>query len=227
MRSCPMSSHGRHLRRTSPTPPVAHAACRSPDVDPAWFFPGPGDHCVQLAKKVCAGCAHQVECADYATGHADLVGVWGGLSGTERRSIRRGHDGVVTQTDELEAAPVTANGSTPSSTIGFSRQAPGRKPKAKRSTCAHCGDSLTRGQKRYCSVSCRNLAEGRSAPPPGPDPDPAPDVPPAALGDAALLELLTAFAAMPGATVAAVDLVIDGEPWRLTRKDDATRSPTH
>lgn len=40
------------------------------------------------AKKVCAGCDHIVECADWGTLH-EAYGVWGGLDPKDRADIRR------------------------------------------------------------------------------------------------------------------------------------------
>ena len=43
------------------------------------------------AKVVCAGCTVRAECQTYALGAGqDLHGVWGGLSGRDRREMRRG-----------------------------------------------------------------------------------------------------------------------------------------
>ncbi|HEY2193636.1 MAG TPA: WhiB family transcriptional regulator [Actinomycetospora sp.] len=68
------------------------AACR--DLDPELFFPasdedtpkGRGDR--DAAKAVCAGCPVRAQCL--AFGLDEPVGVWGGLSESERRAVRRG-----------------------------------------------------------------------------------------------------------------------------------------
>jgi WhiB family redox-sensing transcriptional regulator len=54
------------------------------------FFPERGDfHGVALAKRVCAGCVVRDECLAFAVDNREEVGVWGGTSPKERRSIRR------------------------------------------------------------------------------------------------------------------------------------------
>jgi WhiB family redox-sensing transcriptional regulator len=39
------------------------------------------------AKSICAGCAVQPECLDYAMSIRELHGIWGGLTEAERRMI--------------------------------------------------------------------------------------------------------------------------------------------
>ena len=63
------------------------AACREhPEID---FFPVRGV-LPTAARQVCAECLVRCECADYAVGVGpQLTGVWGGMTGKERRSVRR------------------------------------------------------------------------------------------------------------------------------------------
>ncbi|MCX5136976.1 WhiB family transcriptional regulator [Streptomyces sp. NBC_00340] len=67
------------------------AACRS--VDPDLFFPigntGPAVLQIQEAKAVCQGCPVREACLDWALESGQSVGVWGGTSETERRSLAR------------------------------------------------------------------------------------------------------------------------------------------
>jgi WhiB family redox-sensing transcriptional regulator len=65
----------------------ARSACRG---KPAWlFFPQRGDHeTVQAAKAVCRTCPVSTECLAANLGERD--GVYGGLSGKERRNQRQG-----------------------------------------------------------------------------------------------------------------------------------------
>ncbi|MFG2313338.1 WhiB family transcriptional regulator [Streptomyces sp. NPDC048566] len=67
------------------------AACRS--VDPDLFFPigntGPALLQIQEAKAVCQGCPVREACLDWALESGQGVGVWGGTSETERRSLAR------------------------------------------------------------------------------------------------------------------------------------------
>jgi WhiB family redox-sensing transcriptional regulator len=56
------------------------------------FYPediGPGKYeFIQSAKTVCGGCQHRFECAEWAI-HYEEYGIWGGLTGNQRRLIRR------------------------------------------------------------------------------------------------------------------------------------------
>jgi len=66
---------------------MSDAACREhPEIS---WFPERGDD-VRPAKAVCAACLVQAECAAYAATFAlnDLQGIWGGMSGNERRRRR-------------------------------------------------------------------------------------------------------------------------------------------
>jgi WhiB family redox-sensing transcriptional regulator len=56
--------------------------------DPEAFFPEKGGS-TREAKKVCLGCEVKVECLDYALGHDERFGIWGGMSERERRRVRR------------------------------------------------------------------------------------------------------------------------------------------
>ena len=63
------------------------AACSG--MDPDLFFPERGDVIgVARAKAVCASCPVTAECLQYALEAKEKQGVWGGLSGQERRAIR-------------------------------------------------------------------------------------------------------------------------------------------
>ena len=64
----------------------SEGACRW--VDPELFFPiseGEADP----AKLVCATCCVQARCLDYAVSSREFEGVWGGLTGQERRALHR------------------------------------------------------------------------------------------------------------------------------------------
>lgn len=66
---------------------MSQAACLNADREV--FFPekgGPGDD----AKRICAHCPVVQECLDWALAlPADTVGVWGGTTPKERRTLRR------------------------------------------------------------------------------------------------------------------------------------------
>ncbi|MDQ1698326.1 MAG: WhiB family transcriptional regulator, redox-sensing transcriptional regulator [Frankiaceae bacterium] len=67
----------------------SRAACLS--AEPEVFFPvGTGGVAldeVSAAKRICAVCAVQPECRDYALRTRQPFGVWGGLDEDERRSV--------------------------------------------------------------------------------------------------------------------------------------------
>ncbi|WUU93868.1 WhiB family transcriptional regulator [Spirillospora sp. NBC_01491] len=56
--------------------------------DPEAFFPETGAP-TQQAKRVCRSCPVRSECLDYALAHGETYGVWGGLSGRERRQLKQ------------------------------------------------------------------------------------------------------------------------------------------
>jgi WhiB family redox-sensing transcriptional regulator len=69
----------------------ANAACRNED--PELFFPlgdtGPALLQIQDAKAVCAHCDVVSDCLTWALESGQDSGIWGGMSETERRSLRR------------------------------------------------------------------------------------------------------------------------------------------
>jgi WhiB family redox-sensing transcriptional regulator len=56
--------------------------------DPEAFFPEKGGS-TREAKKVCRACEVRAECLEYALGHDERFGIWGGLSERERRKLKR------------------------------------------------------------------------------------------------------------------------------------------
>jgi len=54
--------------------------------DPAAFYPSKGES-LRPAKAVCRGCDVRAECLTYALDRGERHGIWGGLSGPERRRI--------------------------------------------------------------------------------------------------------------------------------------------
>jgi WhiB family redox-sensing transcriptional regulator len=67
------------------------AACRT--VDPDLFFPigttGPAILQINEAKAVCQSCPVRDECLEWALETGQSIGVWGGTSEAERRSLLR------------------------------------------------------------------------------------------------------------------------------------------
>ncbi|WP_328492229.1 WhiB family transcriptional regulator [Streptomyces sp. NBC_00414] len=68
-----------------------HAECRT--VDPDLFFPigntGPALVQIEDAKSVCQRCPVREECLNWALDTGQSIGVWGGRSEAERRTLRR------------------------------------------------------------------------------------------------------------------------------------------
>lgn len=64
----------------------AQANCRG--VDPAVFFPERGEPTGE-AKRVCMQCVVRDDCLEWALTSGERYGIWGGLSGRERRRLRR------------------------------------------------------------------------------------------------------------------------------------------
>ena len=56
--------------------------------DPELFFPEKGGS-VRAAKRVCRACTVSAECLEYALGHDERFGIWGGFSERERRRLKR------------------------------------------------------------------------------------------------------------------------------------------
>jgi len=64
----------------------AEGACRW--IEPELFYPV-SDADAEPAKQVCATCAVQQRCLEFAVDSREFEGVWGGLTGTERRALHR------------------------------------------------------------------------------------------------------------------------------------------
>src|SRR6476619_4968695 len=56
--------------------------------DPEAFFPEKGGS-TREAKRICSRCDVKGECLEYALGHDERFGIWGGLSERERRRLKR------------------------------------------------------------------------------------------------------------------------------------------
>lgn len=68
---------------------MAEAECKGMT---SLFFTERGEDTAN-AKAVCMGCEVRIECLDYALAIGEKVGVWGGTSERERRTIRRQRSG--------------------------------------------------------------------------------------------------------------------------------------
>ena len=56
--------------------------------DPEAFFPEKGGS-TREAKRICSRCEVRAESLEYALGHDERFGIWGGLSERERRKLKR------------------------------------------------------------------------------------------------------------------------------------------
>jgi WhiB family redox-sensing transcriptional regulator len=56
--------------------------------DPEAFFPEKGGS-TREAKRICSRCDVKGDCLEYALGHDERFGIWGGLSERERRKLKR------------------------------------------------------------------------------------------------------------------------------------------
>ncbi len=96
-------------------PAVTRAADLLPGADDNWFdrglcaqvdgetfFPEKGVP-VAPARSICARCDVQQECLDYAVDNRIADGVWGGLTGRERRKIWRERDAAAAAAREAAA----------------------------------------------------------------------------------------------------------------------------
>lgn len=69
-------------------------------VEASAWFPGRGKS-AELAKALCFGCPVQLECVRY--GASQKSGVWGGLTGSERRALRESGGDLVEYAMQLAA----------------------------------------------------------------------------------------------------------------------------
>jgi WhiB family redox-sensing transcriptional regulator len=71
---------------SQPLPWQEPAVCAQ--TDPEAFFPEKGGS-TREAKRVCGRCEVRADCLEYALGHDERFGIWGGLSERERRRLKR------------------------------------------------------------------------------------------------------------------------------------------
>lgn len=65
------------------------AACR--DEEPDVFFPDKANQ-DRAAKRICTGCVVQRQCLEFALEHGEEYGVWGGMTTTERKQLKKDVD---------------------------------------------------------------------------------------------------------------------------------------
>jgi WhiB family redox-sensing transcriptional regulator len=56
------------------------------ETDPEIFYPPKGGSTTQ-AKQLCFACPERLACLEYALTHGERFGIWGGMTGRERRRL--------------------------------------------------------------------------------------------------------------------------------------------
>lgn len=79
--------------------------CR--ETDPESFYPAKGVP-NRPAKRICQACPVRAECLEYALSHDEHFGIWGGLSETERRRVKRGQPAKTAQCAEADQRALMA-----------------------------------------------------------------------------------------------------------------------
>jgi WhiB family redox-sensing transcriptional regulator len=81
---------------------------RCAEVGGDFHFPEKGGS-TREAKRVCRSCPVRAECLEYALGHDERFGIWGGFSERERRRLKREPAGTaIAAGDATQAAARTA-----------------------------------------------------------------------------------------------------------------------
>jgi WhiB family transcriptional regulator, redox-sensing transcriptional regulator len=79
----------RHRSPAAPAPFAARwreqAACRGADLN--LFFPGRGES-AGPARRICTQCPVRQQCLEFAVSNRTVYGIWGGLTGPERRALQ-------------------------------------------------------------------------------------------------------------------------------------------
>jgi WhiB family redox-sensing transcriptional regulator len=82
------------------------AACRGADL--SLFFLSRGES-AEPAQRLCAGCPVRQPCLEFALGHGEVHGIWGGLTARDRRALRtRRRAAVRRKRDEAITAAAAA-----------------------------------------------------------------------------------------------------------------------
>lgn len=90
----PTPMRAREIKPIAPSEPdrrawTSRAACRG--MDPEMFFPDRQDgyQAIQAIQAICAECPVRVECLNYALDERERDGIWGGMTGRQRRRLAR------------------------------------------------------------------------------------------------------------------------------------------
>lgn len=115
------------------------------------FFPGRGDD-AKAAKDVCSRCPVLAECRAYVLANPGLLGVWGGLSGADRKELGR----HLTVAPEPAPPPMRSAAGTRYRLLDELRGHP------------HCWARVARYATRHsAAATASQLRSGRIAVPPG------------------------------------------------------------
>lgn len=100
----------RTLNRTAPAPNRDWADLgRCATADPELFFPQPGADST-VARAICRTCPVRRQCLEYALVTGQRHGIWGGMTESQRRRLRRHHPAAGTpMADEVEPADEAAD----------------------------------------------------------------------------------------------------------------------
>lgn len=115
-----------------------------PQTDPEVFFPEPGGS-PATAKKVCAACPVRPDCLALALSLGPVMGVWGGLTERERKSLKRA---VRATTPERLTCPGCGN--------EFVRPTPTARS-------IYCGDLCRKRAHRATKAASQARREGKAA----------------------------------------------------------------
>jgi WhiB family redox-sensing transcriptional regulator len=70
-------------------PSLKNAACKDPQVDPNIFYTGGTNYTnKEAAKEICQNCPERVSCLTYAVNTDQPMGIWGGMTPKERKSLK-------------------------------------------------------------------------------------------------------------------------------------------
>ena len=113
---------------------------------PNLFFPGRGES-AGPARQVCTQCPVRQQCLEFAVSNRIVYGIWGGLTGPERRAL---------QSDWLRAARRHRDEAIRAAdAAGFTAEAIGRSFGLSRMTVTRIGAAGTRAPARNLTVSRR------------------------------------------------------------------------
>jgi WhiB family transcriptional regulator, redox-sensing transcriptional regulator len=156
------------LYRLPPGPPLANAACKGMDV--RVFFPERGEP-TGAAKAVCARCDELDACRAFALTQPEthLIGIWGGLTGKQRRQERRRRLERREDRQPMTSSHTLAELDEPTDEelLEMESEQNGPDPSAhmESRTCRGCGEPISgHASRQWCSNRCRKAHSAPAAP---------------------------------------------------------------